>query len=387
VRANDVLRKYFPENWRMPREQMWFWEVTREEHRASNELDVFQREYCADDLEAFTASGMSVFDVDTISEYNNACQEPKAMFAFRAHESVIPSRFHPQLNEVDHSRKPIEMGRYQLVPCKWQGWEQTNIDGRMLVFQWPEEFEEYVVGVDTSDGIGKDRSVVEIIRKGTATRNDEQVCELASPYINAEDLAPMVHAMTLLYQNGQQRQPKIVIETGRNGELTQLVLKMLGWGNFHSWVRYDRKKIEPGKAVRLGWVTNSWSRPMMMDKIVKGLRDGTIDINSREFVREMQSLHRDWDAQDARAEFGAFDDRIMALGIAYFCAHILEFSGAAKDVTYLREQRQDQYAWRYRPKMYDDHEMRPTKQASGDTVLVPLHPGAYSGWDSWEDSE
>jgi hypothetical protein len=386
VRANDTLRAYFPENWRMAKEQMWYWEVNREEHRAKGMLDVFQREFCSDDMEAFTASGLSVFDVDVLSDYNNSCQEPKAVYAFRAREDVIPARFHPQDSEIDRSMKTIDMGRYQMVPVKWQGWEQTNVDGRFLLFEWPEEFEEYGLGVDTSDGIGKDRSVVEVIRKGSATRNDAQVGELASPYINAEDLAPMCHAIGLLYQNGRQRQPRIAVEIGRNGEITQLVLKKLGWSHFHNWVRYDRKKIEPGKAVRLGWITNSWSRPLMMDKLIKALRDGTLDINSREFVREMQSLHRDWDQQDARAEYNAFDDRIMALGIIYFSLHILDFTMPGKDVSYMKQQRTDEFAWRYKPTVYDDHEMKPIEEHGGNLIL-PAHPGSLSNDRSWEDYE
>ncbi len=391
VRANDDMRKFFSENWRMPREQMWFWEVKREEHRAKGILDVFQREYCADDMESFSASGLSVFDVDTLSSYNNACQEPKAVYAFRANDNVIPARFHPQQQDIDTSMKPIDMGRYQLVPTRWQGWDRTNIDGKLLVFEWPEEFEEYGLGVDTSDGIGKDRSVIQALRKGSATKNDAQVAELASPYINAEDLAPMVHATALFYQNGRQKQPRICIETNRNGELTQLVMKQLGWANFHPWLRYDRKRIEPSKASRMGWVTNSWSRPMMMDKLVKGLRDGSIDINSREFVREMQSLHRDWDAQDARAEHGAYDDRIMALGIIYFSLHILEFVASSRDVTYLKQQRDDPYAWRYKGTVYDDPEMQRTEMrpqvTPGGVFLPSVHPGARVGGEGWEDYE
>lgn len=382
IRASEYLRKRFAENWQMTREQMYFWEISREEARQQGILDVFQREFCADDLEAFTASGHSVFDVDTISSYNEHTEEPKIVFGFRAADHVIPPRLQIQHTEVDASRKPIDMGRYQLVPSKWNGWDITNVEGKLLIFEWPEDNEEYGLGVDTADGIGQDRSVVQVLRKGSITRNDGQAAEYASPYINAMDLAPICHAIGLLYQNGGSRQPRMVIEVKGNGELTQLELLKMGWSNFHKWVRYDRKKIDSIKATRLGWFTTSWSRPMLIDKLVKALRDGSIDINSREFVREMATLHRDWDQQDARAEDEAHDDRFMALGFVYFSLHILEFTGRASDISYLRSKREEGN-WKYRESSYDEeHELRPDRE-SGVIVAPYHHPGAID--TSWEE--
>lgn len=385
VRNNDILRKFFPENWKMPREQMWFWELTREEYRAGKKLDIFQREFCADDMEAFTASGESVFDVEVISSYNEYCQEPVGFYAFRSNDMRIPARFHPQAHDIDRSRKVIKLGPYELVPCRWQGWDATPIFERLLMFEWPREGMEYVFGVDTGFGIGKDRSVVEGLRKGTAHENDAQVCEFASPYVNAEDLAPICHAIGLLYQPASGRQPRMVIEAKANGELTQHVMKQLGWAHFHNWVRYDRKKIDPSKATRLGFFTNLWSRPMVMDKMVRALRGGLIDINSKEFVREMASLHSDEDMQDARAEHGAFDDRFMAFGIAYFSAHILEFSGKAVDVSFLRQTRMGHEPEKvlYQPNRFELISYRPDED--GSKVLLDTswqHPGSID--TSWE---
>lgn len=385
VRVNELLRKHYPENWKMPREQMWFWEIKREEYRAKGELDIFQREFCADDLEAFTASGASVFEVDTLSSYNENTKEPLVVYGFRAQENVIPARLHPQHQDINPNLKPIDMKRYQLVPMRWDGWNSTNVDGRLLVWEWPEIDSEYGCGVDTAEGIGQDRSVIEVIRKGTMERNDAQVAEFASANINSMDLAPILHATGLLFQNGG-KQPRMVIEVRWNGELTQLELMKLGWGNFHKWVRYDRKKIDVAKAPRIGWYTNSWSRPMMMDKIVKALRDGSIDINSREFVKEMGSLHQDESMQDARAEYGAHDDRFMSLAMVFFSLHILEFTGRATDISYLRQRNDAVKGSMYRAPRYDDgEEMRPEPIGAGmrlQQAYSAFHPGSRdNGWE------
>jgi len=167
------------------------------------------------------------------------------------------------------------------------------------------------------------------------------------------------------------------------------VLKQLGWGHFHTWVRYDRKKIDP-KGNRIGWFTNAWSRPMLMDKMVRALRGGLIDINSREFIREMAALHSDEDMQDARAEHGAFDDRFMALGIIYFSMHILEFSGKAVDVSFLRNNRLGgpREKVMYQSPKFNNVSYRPDEEAKAlvDTHYVPFrHPGTID--TSWEGEE
>ena len=71
---------------------------------------------------------------------------------------------------------------------------------------------------------------------------------------------------------------------------------------------------------------------MLIDTMVKALRDGEIDINPPEFVKEMQALHRDEWMAAARAEQGQKDDRFMALGIVYMSLHILEITGKHQSV-------------------------------------------------------
>ncbi len=395
VRASDLLRRYYPENWRMPIEQMWFWWVNREEYRAKKRLDRFMHEYAADDLEAFAPSGDSVFDIDTLSVYGTNCREPVGVYGFRAHASLIPGRLQADETDRDTTRAILDVGPYQLVPVRWEGWQTSNPLGKLLIFQWPERGEEYGFGVDTGDGIGQDNTVLEGYRKGTPFRVGEQICELACNYVNANDFAPMCHCVGLFYQGPQGRQPKMVIETGLNGESTQLEMKKLGWSNFHMWVRYDRKRIDQAGATRMGFVTNRWSRPMVIDYLVKALRDGDLEINSPEFVKEMQALHRDEGMQAARAEYGKHDDRFMALGIVFLSMHILELSGRAASLSAMRHKRGEVESAMYRDTLVGDQTVtlddggtmaswrRQTGSGAANRALndffgnAGTHPGSY----------
>jgi hypothetical protein len=396
VRADKLLRRHYPENWEMPLEQMWFWQITKEDYASKKDTARFLREFASDDLESFIASGESVFDVDTLSSYNTHCQEPLGVFGFRGPIHLLPARLQADEHDRDTTRKIIDVGPYQMVPLKWPGWQTGDPTGKLMVFQWPRYGETYGFGVDTGDGVGQDRTVLEGLCKGTFEHNDIQVCEFASEYINAADFVSICHCVGLFYQGASHQQPRMAIEVNFNGEITQLELRKRGWANFHNWVRTDRKKIDPSTATRLGFVTNRWSRAMVIDYTIKALRDGEIDINSPRFVEEMQALHRDEGMQAARAESGQHDDRYMALGIIWVSLHIMEISGKAQSISYLRKQREQEASPMYREVLGGDDYAPPTvspqQLANGGApalretfagAAVSVHPGAMGA--SWED--
>jgi len=98
----------------------------------------------------------------------------------------------------------------------------------------------------------------------------------------------------------------------------------------------------------------------------------------------MQSLHRDEDVQSMRAESGEKDDRFMALGIIYLSLHILEVTGKAQSMAYLRRKRHDDGPLRYHdlqlgaveePRLVLQRAERATASRLTDYFAV-AHPGA-----------
>jgi hypothetical protein len=142
-------------------------------------------------------------------------------------------------------------------------------------------------------------------------------------------LFPYAHCLAKLYSRkdseGNLKQPKIIVETNNGGDACQLALRKAGWGNMHSWMRYDKKVIDASKANFLGAVTTVWSRDLVLGHLIKALRDGLIDVDSKWFVTEMQTLVKDPDRAKIAATLGAHDDRFMAMGWIYLSMHILEF--------------------------------------------------------------
>ena len=332
VRSNPLLSKYLGSNWIMPREQMFFWEVTREEYAEKKILNKFYEELCADDNEAFQSSNISVFEPDTIAQYRENSRSPLGVFGFVGDQNLIPMRMQPSRRDIRTDMPPLPVTNFcQLVPLNFTGYSGYDWTGKLFIWEMPEEDCEYGVGIDTAEGINKDRTVMEVVRKGTVERNDSQTAEFASPYVNAFDLAPLAFAVGQLYsvRYGMipRRQAKMVIECKGNGEATQLELRKMGWSNFHQWVRYDSKRIRQANASKLGWFTVQWSRSMMLDYLIKAIRDEALDVNSPYFVDEMADLERDEFKQSLGASYGGWDDRIMALGFVFFSLHILEIRG------------------------------------------------------------
>lgn len=353
VRSSDLLRKYLGENWTMPREQMWFYEVERETARKKKQLNKFLAEMPGDDIECFSSTNISAFDAEIIQIYRDNVNPPVDIMGLKGED--IPQKIQPGMNSVDEERIHTDTinvtaawssvqqpQKFHFVPLYMDGYPSgMDFSHKVFIYEWPVEGEEYVIGVDTGDGIGADRSVVQVLRKGTVYRNDAQVAEFASAYINAYDFWAVVMALGTLYsvpRNGALKQPKIVAEVNRNGESVQLELKKRGWSNFHIWVRYDSKRIDQSKSVKLGWVTNCWSRPMALDLLMKYIDSGWLDINSPWFVDEMGDLERSWDQQDLKATHGGHDDRIMAMAIALLSAHVLEIRPGQRQIAEMRSE-------------------------------------------------
>jgi len=341
VRTNVLLSKLLGEAWEMPREQMWYWEVSRDEYKSQGNLAKWYQEMPADDTEAFQSTNISAFDTDIIAEYREQTRVPIGVFGFVG--SSVPLRVQPDAREMDLTKPKIPVVsklsdgtifRCELVPLKFNGYAETDFNNKLFVWEFSDEYSEYGIGVDTSDGVGQDRTVMQVLRKGDDRRNDFQCAEFASAYINSYDLPSLAYTLGCIYSPTRNKdegvEAKMVIECNRNGEATQLELRKMGWRNFHRWERYDNRRMRLSNSNKIGWWTNAWSRSMMMDLLIKMLRDGWVDINSPWFVQEMQDLERDEVRQSMRAMGGGHDDRIMAGGIALFSMHVRELRGTQR---------------------------------------------------------
>lgn len=329
VQTNPLLSKHLGSNWVMPKEQMWFYEVERGEAMREGRLSAFLQEMPASDDEAFQSTNISVFSTEVITQYRDATgrRNPIGVYGLEGPPNILHPRFMPHYTLFDPNRPPIHL-KYQwgtgnavpftLRPLRWEGWPTDSGLDKIYLWELPEEGEVYGLGYDTSDGIEKDRTTTEIMRKGNPWRKAAQVGEFCSGKLNALDGLPFLMALGQLFSvrnlDGILQQPRMAIECKGNGDQTQLKLQLLGWHNFHPWLKPDNRNIDRNKYHKIGVFTNSWFRAGMLEYLIKMLRDDEIEIWSPEFVKEMQSLEGDDFRQSLKAAHGGHDDRIMALG-------------------------------------------------------------------------
>ena len=330
VDKTDYLLSRLGSNWQMPIEQIWYYECEREEAINENRLNKFLQEMPANDDEAFQSTNISVFSTETITYYrdNAQAQAPVGVYGLVGPPEIVNPRLQPDelsrdpnlpsliVNAAHSTGFPIQ---FELVPLK-----RTALDDGMdkiYIYEMPCEGETYGFGMDTADGIGKDRTVIEGLRKYSVNGPNRQILEYASDKCSALDTWPFLLAIGTLYcvrgDNGHIQQPRMAIECKGQGDLPQNIIRMMGWSNFHPWndKQLDARQPKLSQYNKIGVYTASgWFRDGMISLLVKMLRDGDIEICSPWFVHEMQSLEGEESVQSLRAGYGGHDDRIMSLG-------------------------------------------------------------------------
>ena len=339
ARTQPDLKRYLGPGWKLSREKMWWWETERENYRRKGELNLFYQEYASNPEESFQSQNISAFDTDLISDLrdNALAVPPKAVFAIAGDlvsERMLENQSHrvtddpviPITVQWDRSLDPM---KFELLPLQFLSYQEDPSD-RLYVWEFPKENTRYVLGIDTADGVGQDRSIIEVIRLADPSNPEdicEQVAEFASPFVNSRDLWPVCAAIGTWYTTpikGRFDQVRQVIECNGNGETVQYELQKRGWWNFHPWEHYDNKR--PTRYNKIGWFTNFRTRQIAVDTLVSSLRDLWLVPRSPWFVDEMTSFERNEARQSLRAAAGKHDDRLMAGAIALASTYIHEIT-------------------------------------------------------------
>jgi hypothetical protein len=338
VRTNPLLLKHLAKGdagWKMPREQMWYHEVEYESAKAKKTLNIFLAEMASDAFDAFQSSNIPVIDQETLQSYTARTRQPIAVYTIIG-DTIPPALVAPknQWLRGPDAPPPITIRvstllprcplTFQLIPVRFEGYSAFDPSLKLLIWEGPQADQTYGLGVDTSEGLGLDNSVVQVLRKPNANTCAAQVAEWVSPNVKALQLWPMVLAIGCFYSvptgaTGQRAQSRLAIECRGTGEACQYELQKRGWRNFHPWKRYDNKvPTKDADAHKFGIYTNVWFRPQMIDMLLTHLDEEAIDLPSPYLIEELEDFEKDEHVQKAKAAYGSKDDRIMAIGFPLF---------------------------------------------------------------------
>lgn len=196
----------------------------------------------------------------------------------------------------------------------------------LQIWEPPMKGERYVMGIDVADGILQDRSVCDVFRMATIERCEEQVAQFLSDDTPPRAFASIIDAIGHLYCWPDGREALAAIECNNHGLSVQDTLQLhLGYRHFFIWEVLDQADPQKRWTTRMGWVTTTRTRPILLDQLYTGVT--TIDpiseysdcrINSAFTIDEMRDFHTDGALWEAEAARGAHDDCIIAAGIAHY---------------------------------------------------------------------
>lgn len=334
TRNTKLLSDLLGKDWTLPTRQAWFWEANYLEHKAKRIEKKWLQEMPADDYEALQSRQEKIFPYEVLTRMETEREKVYDIYAVVG--EGIEDKFYPMDTDIDYSQPRIPLSwtgrgktyRWTLVPLDIQDVENTDAmkwNTKLFVYEYPEPGKKYSVGIDTAGGGGLDRTVFSIDRVEEGMDPDIQVAELASDGISAAESYAFAMALCSWYDAWMVACEQI----RKPGDICQLQMKQMGWpsSRVHSFVRYDGKKVQKGKATKKGWYTNSWSRPLLLSMFIAAVENGWYKVNSK-FLKEecdnFEARYTDSGLTKMDHAQGKHSDRLFGAAISYFIAHDLK---------------------------------------------------------------
>lgn len=228
------------------------------------------------------------------------------------------------------SLKPAEWNNLLALP------NDEGMMDKLLVFEPPRSKKHrYVVSADISNGVGLDRSSIDVIRVPTIREPAEQVAHFLTDSIDAGDLAAYLDAIGRLYFGNDDLPAVVAPEFNGSGAATVNTLqKHIGYPNVYVWRTLDNRDQAKSVTSKVGWYTSNQSRRIIIETLYHSLKavdphTGLPDyrLNSPFTIAELRtflSLGPIWMGEAAE---GAFDDCILSSAIGIFIAQELAVTG------------------------------------------------------------
>ena len=228
---------------------------------------------------------------------------------------------------------PSGYGFSPIPRAQWYAGEHqdflSSIQDRLLIWEKPKRGAQYVIPVDVSNGVGLDRSVIDVIRVGDVHEPDEQVAQFVSSQVDAVELAYYIDPIANYYRDSEGLGALVAIECNGMGGTTQSeLLHHIGYSNLYIWQHEDARTPRARYTRAFGWYTNSRTRPIMLARLHRAItnvdeRTGLpeLRLNSPHTIEEMRDFAAPPGAPMWLAEAdggGKHDDCLMTAAIGAY---------------------------------------------------------------------
>lgn len=242
-------------------------------------------------------------------------------------ESFIASGknvFNPlALQEMEKDATPLEdVDYYKITPLEDRPYEEFELEqipfeenetpddftykAPLKIWEKPKSYKEYVIGADVAEGLkGGDFSVATVVDISTMA-----VVARWRGHCDPDKFGEILGALGTYYNYAL-----IGVEVNNHGLTTVQKLRDTFYTNLYKRDRgYDEEWETP--TVNLGWKTDMRTKRLMIDDLIKLVRERAIKDKDIVFINEAFSYVRD-ERGRMNAEEGSHDDTIMATAIAY----------------------------------------------------------------------
>ena len=169
----------------------------------------------------------------------------------------------------------------------------------IIIYEELDNRAKYVIGGDTSEGVGGDYSTASVIRVDTR----KQVASFRGQ-LKPSDFAHKLKQIAEMYTYKLNLCPLLAVERNNHGHAVLLEL------NEHILYKNLYKTLDE----RVGWVTDKVTRPIMLDAFIESMDNNTIGVNQFELLNECLTLIED--KGKIQAAINKHDDCVIAHSIA-----------------------------------------------------------------------
>ncbi len=223
-----------------------------------------------------------------------------------------------QLNEMDEeakASKPKFVGDLFLEGVEPVLYE--NPMGNLVIHTVPASDEQYYIGGDVAEGIqGGDYSCLQVISKKTMDQ-----AAVWHGHIDPDLFGDVAVALALLYNRAL-----LAIEKNNQGLAVLLAIKKK-YGHIYYRRVEDKKTVQ--MTDRIGWLTDPKTKPRMISFGRMVVRDRLGKILDTKTIAEMRTFAQ-MKNQKYEAIHGCFDDRVIALMIAYQMYRMMPYNDELK---------------------------------------------------------
>lgn len=233
---------------------------------ANSSEEKFRQEYPATPIEAFITSGNNVFDSALVQAKFNACK------TFERMRDIT------------------------LAPCL-----KSYLNSYLKVWELPARGN-YWIGVDASEGVGGDSSVIAVYDNDLV-----QVAEFRSNKVAPYEVANICYELAKYYNNAL-----LVVEKASGGHIIlDRLVHTHKYKNVYKHKDYDIR----GKMVKkVGYNTTQKTKPILINDFVELFENNDILIKSPDTLKEMKTYI--FSNGSANAERGKHDDCVIATALA-----------------------------------------------------------------------